>query len=121
MKISTIRDVLDARVIAGEDRLGNHVYSACGSDMMSDVLAYVKDQAVLLTGLVNPQVIRTAEMMDMICIVFVRSKEPTPEMIRLAEESGLVLLATKKRMYEACGILYSNGLIGNKVKKADNG
>ena len=116
MKICTIRELLDARVIAGEERLGDHVYSACGSDMMSDVLAYVKDQAVLLTGLVNAQVIRTAEMMDMHCIVFVRKKEPTPEMIELAKESGIVLLATSKRMYEACGILYSNGLVGNKVK-----
>ena len=115
MKIGTIRDLLDARVLVGENRMGDHVYSACGSDMMSDVLAYVKDQAVLLTGLVNAQVIRTAEMMDMHCIVFVRSKEPTPDMIRLAEESGFVLMVTKKRMYEACGILYSNGWVGNKV------
>ena len=120
MKICTIRELLDARVITGEERLGDHVYSACGSDMMSDVLAYVKDQAVLLTGLVNAQVVRTAEMMDMHCIVFVRSKQPTPDMIALAEESGMVLLATDKRMYEACGILYSNGLVGNKVKK-ENG
>ena len=117
MKICTIRELLDAQVIAGEQRLGEHVYSACGSDMMSDVLAYVKDQAVLLTGLVNPQVIRTAEMMDMRCIVFVRSKQPSEEMIRLAEEAGLVLLASKKRLYEACGILYSNGLVGNKIRE----
>ncbi len=118
MKIRTIKELLDARVLSGEEHLGSHVYSACGSDMMSDVLAYVKDQAVLLTGLVNTQVIRTAQMMDMLCIVFVRSKTPTPEMIALAEESGLVLLATDKRMYEACGILYTGGLVGNKVKKA---
>ena len=117
MKISTIRDLLDADVVTGGDMLGEHVYSACGSDMMSDVLAYVKDQAVLLTGLVNTQVVRTAEMMDMHCIVFVRSKQPTPEIIELAEESGIVLLASPKRMYEACGILYSNGLVGNKVKE----
>ena len=117
MKISTIRDLLGADVITGADRLGEHVYSACGSDMMSDVLAYVKDQAVLLTGLVNTQVVRTAEMMDMRCIVFVRSKQPTPEIVELAEESDIVLLATPKRMYEACGILYSNGLVGNKVKE----
>ena len=116
MKISTIKDLLDAQVICCEEELGSHVYSACGSDMMSDVLAYVKDQAVLLTGLVNSQVIRTAEMMDMNCIVFVRSKMPTAEMIELAKDSGIVLLATSKRMYEACGILYSNGLIGNRVK-----
>ncbi len=116
MKISMIKDLLGADVICGEDLLSRHVYSACGSDMMSDVLAYVKDQAVLLTGLVNSQVIRTAEMMDMICIVFVRSKMPTPEMIELAKESEIILLATDKRMYEACGILYSNGLVGNRAK-----
>lgn len=115
MKISTIKDLLNAEVICNEDGLGRHVYSACGSDMMSDVLAYVKDQAVLITGLLNAQVVRTAEMMDMNCIVFVRSKMPTAEIIALAEESGIVVLSTSKRMYEACGILYSNGLVGNKV------
>ncbi len=116
MKISTIKELLNADVVCCEEDLERHVYSACGSDMMSDVLAFVKDQAVLLTGLVNSQVIRTAEMMDMNCIVFVRSKMPTAEMIELAKESGIVLLASSKRMYEACGILYSNGLVGNRVK-----
>ena len=113
MKISKICELLDAEVICGEEFLGKHVYSACGSDMMSDVLAYVKNQAVLLTGLVNPQVVRTSEMMDMVCIVFVRSKRPTEEMIELARESGIVLMKSKKRMYEACGKLYANGLCGN--------
>ena len=117
MKICTIRELLDAQVLVGEENLGKHVYSACGSDMMSDVLAYVKDQAVLMTGLVNAQVIRTAEMMDMVCVVFVRSKQPTEEMLRLAEESGIVVMSTAKRMYEACGILYINGLVGNKVRE----
>lgn len=116
MKISTMKELLDAEVLCCEENLGRHVYSACGSDMMSDVLAYVKDQAVLLTGLVNSQVIRTAEMMDMICIVFVRSKLPTPEMIELAKENGMVLMTTKKRMYNACGVLYQNGLVGNRLK-----
>ncbi|MBR4123103.1 MAG: hypothetical protein IKT93_01645 [Clostridia bacterium] len=116
MKINTIKDLLNADIICCEDGLEHHVYSACGSDMMSDVLAYVKDQAVLMTGLVNSQVIRTAEMMDMKCIVFVRSKLPTAEMIELAKDSGIVLLATSKRMYEACGILYSNGLVGNRAR-----
>ena len=116
MKISMIKELLEAEVVCGEENLGSHVYSACGSDMMSDVLAFVKDQAVLLTGLVNSQVIRTAEMMDMVCIVLVRSKLPTPEMIELAKESGIVLLSSKKRMYDACGILYTSGLVGNKLK-----
>lgn len=117
MKISKIQELLCADVACCEENLEHHVYSACGSDMMSDVLAFVKDQAVLITGLVNSQVIRTAEMMDMVCVVLVRSKLPTPEMIELAEESGIVILTSKKRMYDACGTLYSNGLVGNKVRE----
>ena len=117
MKISEVRDLLDAKVISGEELLDREVYSACGSDMMSDVLAYVKDQSVLLTGLVNSQVIRTAEMMDMVCIVFVRSKMPTEEMISLAKEMDIALLATDKRMYNACGRLYAGGLRGNGVRR----
>ena len=113
MKIGTIKELLEAEIICGEDAMDREVYSACGSDMMSDVLAYVKDQAVLLTGLVNTQVVRTAEMMDMVCIVFVRSKCPTEEMVALARESGMVLMTTRKRMYEACGKLYKGGLGGN--------
>ncbi len=116
MKISKMKELLEAEVLCCEENIEKHVYSACGCDLMSDVLAYVKDQAVLLTGLVNPQVIRTAEMMDMICIVFVRSKAPTDEMIALARESGIVIMKTEKRLYEACGLLYNNGLVGNKVK-----
>lgn len=109
MTISKIRELLNAEVLTGGD-LSQDVNTACGSDMMSDVLAYVKDQAVLLTGLVNAQVVRTAEMMDMVCIVFVRNKQPTAEMISLAEEHGIVLMSTSLRMYEACGRLYSEGL-----------
>ncbi|MBQ8015331.1 MAG: hypothetical protein IJ264_03990 [Clostridia bacterium] len=112
MKIIDIKELLDAEVLCGSESLEEEIHSACGSDMMSDVLAYVKDQAVLLTGLVNAQVIRTAEMMDMKCVVFVRSKRPSQDMISLAQESGIAVLTSPKRMYDACGILYSNGLRG---------
>ncbi len=110
MKMSRIAELLNARVCCGQDHLESEVHSACGSDMMSDVLAYVKDQAVLLTGLVNSQVIRTAAMMDMRCIVFVRSKVPSEEMLALADDIGIVVMMTDKRMYEACGMLYADGL-----------
>lgn len=79
MTVEKIKELLSAQVICGEESLSRDVHTACGSDMMSDVLAFVKDQAVLLTGLVNPQVVRTAEMMDMCCIVFVRGKNPTTQ------------------------------------------
>ena len=113
MKIREIKDLLDATLLVGEASLDHEVASACCSDMMSDVLAYVKDQGVLITGLVNPQVIRTANMMDMVCIVFARGKVPTEEMIGLARECGIVVMSTKKRAFEASGILYLAGLSRN--------
>ena len=112
MKIQQIAELLNAKVLCGEDRLDGTVKSACGCDMMSDVLAFVKDQAVLITGLCNPQVVRTAEMMDMKCIVFVRGKIPPQNIVDLADESGIVVMATNERMYVACGKLYENGLRG---------
>jgi len=115
MKISTIAELLDATVLCGGDHLENEVHSACGSDMMSDVLAFVKDQAVLLTGLINLQVVRTAVMMDMRCIVFVRGKNPPQDVIEAAEDAGIVVLATTERMYPACGKLYATGLVGGSV------
>ena len=110
MTIRTISELLNAEVVCCHERLDTDVSDACGSDMMSDVLAHVKDQAVLLTGLVNTQVIRTAMMMDMHCVVFVRGKFPSPEIISLAENNSIVVMASKYRMYEACGLLYTHGL-----------
>lgn len=112
MKISEIKSILNADLICGEEFLSNEVFTACGSDMMSDVLAYVKEQAVLLSGLVNPQVVRTAEMMDMKCIVFVRGKQPDADIIELAIERDIVLLRTQYEMFTSCGLLYKNGLKG---------
>lgn len=114
MKIRTMKELLGAKVLTGEDKLDKEAFSAFGCDLMSDVLAYVNDQAVLLSGLVNPQVIRTALMMDMICVIFVRSKVPTDEMLELAKENGIVVLTTDKTLYTSCGLLYSNGLDGSK-------
>ena len=116
MKISDIKEILEAEVICRADLLDTPVNAACGSDMMSDVLAFVKEQAVLLTGLVNPQVVRTAEMMDMHCIVFVRGKRPTLDMIEMAEEREMVMLCSNLEMFTSCGKLYSSGLRGGSGK-----
>lgn len=115
MTIENIRRVLDAKYVTGEEYASKEVHNACGSDMMSDVLAFVKDQAVLLTGLCNQQVIRTAEMMDIVCVVFVRGKQPDECMINMAKERSIALLTTNHRMFTACGILYENGLRGGTV------
>lgn len=118
MTIREVKEILNARLHTPGADLDAQVHAACGSDMMSDVLAYVKDQAVLLTGLNNPQVVRTAEMMDMEAIVFVRGKMPNEEMIRIAEAKGIVLMSTELPMFTACGLLYEGGLAGGKAGSA---
>lgn len=111
MKVSEIIDILKAEVICGDD-FDLEVHTGCGSDMMSDALAFVKDQGILLTGLMNAQVVRTAEMLDMRCIVFVRGKMPGNDVVELAKRHDIMLLKTKERMFTACGMLYSKGLVG---------
>jgi len=115
MTVNDIKNILECDVITGEDRLDQEVHTACGSDMMSDVLAFVKDQSILLTGLVNPQVVRTADMMDMLCVIFVRGKKPSEDMIKLASEHGISLMTTNHRMFTACGTLWENGLRGGTL------
>lgn len=116
MKICEVRDILKAEVLCGEKNLNNEVSYAFGSDLMSDVLAYVKGKTLLLTGLTNQQVVRTAEMADLSAIVFVRGKKPEEEIVKLAVESEIVLLQTRDSMYTASGKLYSNGLEGVSIE-----
>lgn len=113
MLLREVKDILEAEVLWGEDYLDEEIHAACGSDFMSDVLAYVKEQGLLLTGLVNPQVVRTAEMMDMKCIVFVRGKKPDETILEMARERRIIVMASRRRMYSACGLLYTNGLAGD--------
>ncbi len=115
MLLSEIKSVLKADVLSGEEESvlsSKDIHTACGCDLMSDVLAFVKDQAMLLTGLINSQVIRTAEMMDITAICFVRGKVPTEDVIELAKEKGITILRTEYPLYAACGKLYEKGLRG---------
>ena len=117
MQIRDVKNILDAEVLSGEELLDTEVRAACGSDMMSDVLAYVKNQAVLITGLLNQQAIRTAAMMDMVCVVFVRGKVPDESIIALAKENNIAVMTTTHRMFTACGLLYGAGLDGGLNQK----
>lgn len=117
MLIKEIQAVLAAQLLSGEDLMEVEVFTACGSDMMSDVLAYVKNQAVLITGLLNQQAIRTAAMMDMVCVVFVRGKVPDESIIALAKENSIAVMTTTHRMFTACGLLYEAGLNGGLNQK----
>lgn len=115
MTIRDVQDILKAKCLSGAELLDSEVKSACGSDMMSDVLAFTKDHSVLLTGLCNPQVIRTVELLDIVCIVFVRGKKPDDMLLDMAKERSIVILSTGHRMYSACGLLYCAGLTGGSM------
>ena len=112
MKIIQIKELLDCECITGEELLDQEIEAGFGCDLMSDVLAFMKEKTMLLTGLTNPQVIRTAEMVDINAITFVRGKRPPVETIALAKKNNIVLLLTEHTLYTACGILYMNGLKG---------
>lgn len=115
MKLKEIKELLDADVLVGEDLLDTEIHSAFACDLMSDVLAFVEDKSLLLTGLTNLQTIRTAEMMDIDAIIFVRGKVPNQEILNLAKENGMCILSTKHILYQSCGILYNKGLRGANI------
>lgn len=111
MTLSEIKRHLEGETIFCPDE-NIEIEMGCGSDLMSDVLAFVKSNSLLLTGIINPQVIRTAEMVNIKAICFVRGKMPQDETINLAKEIGIPLLRTSLPLYESCGRLYSAGLSG---------
>ena len=112
MMMNELITLLEARLLCGSPTDPHDFSSAFAGDMMSDVLAYGQGQSLLLTGLLNQQVIRTAEMLDMHCIVFGRGKVPSPEVLALAEEKDIAVLSTEYGMFAACGLLYRAGLQG---------
>ena len=120
MKWSEIKKVVDGTTLGKCSNPDQEFIQGCGSDLMSDVLAYIKEESLLLTGLVNEQVVRTAEMVDVKGILFVRGKIPNRQVIDLADEKGIGLLSTKLTMYMACGELYKAGLKGYCIEKGES-
>ncbi|MBQ7851007.1 MAG: hypothetical protein IJ343_14880 [Clostridia bacterium] len=110
MTIREVARVLDARWLCGEENADTDVRCAFASDMMSDVLAHVSVDTLLLTGLINSQSVRTAEMLDIPCLIFVRDKDPHKDALQRAEMIGLTVLQTAYTMFEACGRLYAAGM-----------
>jgi predicted transcriptional regulator len=110
MKLGEVQELIDGELITPGADLDTEIQMGCGADLMSDVLAFTHEGTLLMSGLTNPQVVRTAEMADVKAIVFVRGKIPPRETIALAEEKGIPLLASKYTMFETCGRLYEAGL-----------
>ncbi len=112
MRLKQVSEILEAEVLAGEENLDLEIKMVCGVDLLSDVLAFTKSESLLLTGLTHSQVIRTAEIVEIKAVCFIRGKRPPDETIELAKKSNIPLLCTSLLMYESCGRLYSYGLPG---------
>lgn len=110
MKIKELIDVLSCNIICGAEHCDTEIDYGFASDLMSDVLTLQQSNLLLLTGLSNLQSIRTAEMADIKCILLVRGKNPSDDMIALAKDNDIVILRYNGSMFKACGILYNAGL-----------
>lgn len=112
MLLRQVKEILDAEVLVGADRLDCEVNTAFGADLMSDVLAYAVSGCMLLTGLTNPQIVRVADVLDIAAIIIVRGKKPSPETLRAAAAKNIPVLSTKYILFESAGRLYQNGIVG---------
>lgn len=119
MTLQDVKDILDAEVYVGQDQMQKEVKTAFGADLMSDVLAFAKTGSILLTGLTNPQIVRTSNILDIAAIVIVRGKKPLAETIKLAEELRIPILSTRYILFETAGRLYQKGMVGCVEKVED--
>lgn len=120
MTLNDVKEILDADLLVGHDLLDMEVKTAFGADLMSDVLTFSKPGCLLLTGLTNPQIIRTADILEIAAIILIRGKKPSPETIHLAEEINIPVLSTKYILFEAAGRLYEKGIRGCVKRVEDN-
>lgn len=120
MKARKVAELIEGEVLSGRDLLDKvEVNTAFAADLMSDVLAYVESErndVILITGITNPQIVRTAEMLDIPVIIVARGKKVPEETIRLAEEKGIIIIATKNIVFTTSGILYMNGIKPAKLR-----
>lgn len=120
MLLKEIKNILKCRSLTSEKLLDKEIDYCFGADLMSDVLRYARTGSLLLTGITNNQVIQVAEIMDLSAVIFVRGKQPEQNMIEQADKRNLPLLTTDNLMFDACGILYTNGLRGGKTHLQEN-
>jgi predicted transcriptional regulator len=120
MKLGEMKDILGAEVVVGSESMDIEIRDAFAADLLSDVLAFAKEGTILITGITNPQVVRTAEMLELVGIVFVRGKKPDAETVRLAQIKKVPILSTRFIMFETCGRLFKSGL-GGCIERVGDG
>jgi predicted transcriptional regulator len=121
LTLREVKEILKCEVLVGEGQLGMEIWGACAADLMSDVLAFSIPDSLLLTGLVNAQSVRTADVAEVKALVYIRGKKPDAGALELAREKGIPVLASNFTMYEACGRLYLRGLKSAATIVSKNG
>lgn len=119
IKISDVVEALEGEIVCGEDKLDDPVEDFAATDLLSDLLALEKERYVLLTGLTNAQILRTAEITNACCVVIIRGKQPQPPAVSLAKSSGIPLILSHFTMFDACcriGHLLESGAHGTEGK-----
>jgi len=119
MNLEEIKDILDAEVLVGNECMDIEIKDAFAADLLDDVLAFAKEGTLLITGTTDLQVVRTAEMLELIGIVFVRNIKPDEAAVKLARIKKVPLLSTRYIMFEACGRLFKSGLVGCVARVVD--
>ncbi len=120
MKLNKLVQLIDGKVLTNNNIENKEIAGAMGADLMSDVLSSIKSESVLLTGLCNPQVVRTALIADIRAIVFIRGKNPAQETIDLANKENIPLVTTNHGLFDACGILFQAGLPSFETQTEDD-
>lgn len=110
MKLAEVMELLDGEVLEGVDASEMIIDRAYAADLLSDVLALTDERTTLITGTISPQVIRVADILNVIAIIFVRGKRPPQSVVTYAQRVGIPVMCTKKTMFESCGLLYANGV-----------
>jgi len=118
--LQEMKELLDAEVFVGHDKLDLEITKAGCADSMADVLTIGQAGMLLLTGLTIPDIIQTAYKIGIAAIIIVRGKRPLPETIELAKELTIPVLSTKYILFETAGMLYSKGIVGNRQKIEEN-
>ncbi len=120
MKLKKLIELINGNLLTDHSTDNIEIKGAMGADLMSDVLTSIKPESVLLTGLCNPQVVRTAQIADIRAIVFVRGKNPAQEAINLANEENIPLITTTLGLFDTCGILFQEGLPSFETQTEDD-
>jgi predicted transcriptional regulator len=110
MELREIIKIVDGTLLNPQIEMQVQIRGGIGADLMSDVLAASQPDAILLTGLTNPQVVRTAQMADIRAIIFVRDKKPQAETLNIANQENIPLITSPFGMFELCGRLHQAGL-----------